>query len=104
MSPTLRLVARRTFAAPQVRSFQTTRIAFVGKESALHNEDRAEEAERVKHEQIRKQKEGKGEWHDELASDSESIIKADRGEAGKSTSETIKELQKEGEKMANKKK
>lgn len=35
MSPTLRLVARRTFAAPQVRSFQTSRIAFVGKESAL---------------------------------------------------------------------
>ena len=37
-------------------------------------EDRAEEVERAKHEQLREQKEGKGQWKDELASDSESIV------------------------------
>ncbi|PNS18905.1 hypothetical protein CAC42_5444 [Sphaceloma murrayae] len=103
MSPTLRLLARRTFAAPQTRSFQTFRPMLAGKESALHNENRAEEAEAAKQKQIRKQKEGKGEWHDELASDSESIIKADRGEMG-NTAETIEKLQKEGAKLAEKEK
>lgn len=37
-------------------------------------EGRAEEAERIKNEQIQKQKEGKGEWHEGIASDSESIV------------------------------
>jgi len=38
------------------------------------NEDRAEEAEHHKQDQLQKQKEGKGHWKDELASDSESIV------------------------------
>lgn len=38
------------------------------------NEDRAERAEQQKQEQLKKQKEGKGEWTDTLASDSESIV------------------------------
>jgi hypothetical protein len=38
------------------------------------NEDRANEAEHFKNEQLRKQKEGKGEWHEEIASDSESMV------------------------------
>ncbi|KAF4554751.1 Hypothetical protein D9617_3g018190 [Elsinoe fawcettii] len=103
MSSTLRLVARRAFAAPQARTFTTSRTLFAGKESALHNENRADEAERAKQEQLKKAKAGKGEWHDELASDSESIIKADRNETG-NTAETIAQLQKEGEKLADKKK
>jgi len=37
-------------------------------------EGRAEEAEKIKNEQIQKQKEGKGEWHEGIASDSESIV------------------------------
>ena len=37
-------------------------------------EDRAEEIERAKQQQLREQKEGKGQWKDELASDSESIV------------------------------
>ncbi|KAF2152400.1 hypothetical protein K461DRAFT_268355 [Myriangium duriaei CBS 260.36] len=103
MSAILRQLARRsTTAAPQ-RSFSTFRALNAGKESALHHEGRAEEAEQAKQEQLRKQKEGKGEWHDTLASDSESIVKADRGETGQSTSDTISQLQKEGEKLANKK-
>ncbi|KAF2227028.1 hypothetical protein BDZ85DRAFT_316457 [Elsinoe ampelina] len=103
MSPTLRLIARRTVASSPARSFTTYRPLFAGKESELHSEGRAEEAEAAKQDQLKKaQATGKGEYKDTLASDSESIIKADRGEHG-STADTIKELQKEGEKLANKK-
>ena len=41
---------------------------------ALDEEGRADEAERIKNEQIQKQKQGKGEWHEGIASDSESIV------------------------------
>lgn len=47
----------------------TTRLTYISDE-----EGRAEEAERIKNEQIQKQKEGKGEWHEGIASDSESIV------------------------------
>ena len=40
----------------------------------VDNENRGEEAEAHKQDQLRKQKEGKGHWKDELASDSESIV------------------------------
>lgn len=40
----------------------------------LDNEGRAEEADKIKNEQIEKQKQGKGHWHEEIASDSESIV------------------------------
>ncbi|KAK8219213.1 hypothetical protein M8818_000945 [Zalaria obscura] len=94
---------RRSFlsAAPS-RSFQTSRILAAGKESALGNENRAEEAEAAKQKQLKKQKEGKGEWHEELASDSESIVKADRGDIDASA-DTIKKLQEESAKVASKK-
>ncbi|KAF2772350.1 hypothetical protein EJ03DRAFT_380752 [Teratosphaeria nubilosa] len=39
-----------------------------------------EELERIKQEQLQKQKEGKGHWHEELASQSESHLAADREE------------------------
>jgi len=37
-------------------------------------EGRAEQAEAHKQDQLQKQREGKGHWKDELASDSESIV------------------------------
>ncbi|PSN73083.1 hypothetical protein BS50DRAFT_629159 [Corynespora cassiicola Philippines] len=72
-----------------------------GKESALHHEGRAEEVESEKQDLLRKQKDGKGHWKEELASDSESVVKADRGEV-EASEETIKKLQKEAEKAAKK--
>lgn len=85
-------------------------------------EGRADEVEKVKNEQIQKQKDGKGHWHEEIASDSESIvclkakgpggepfmltfalqIKADRGDIEASKS-TIDKLQKETAKVAGEK-
>ncbi|KAH0151958.1 hypothetical protein KCU67_g10032, partial [Aureobasidium melanogenum] len=69
----------------------------------LDQEGRAEEADRIKNEQIEKQKQGKGHWHEEIASDSESIVKADRGDI-KADADTIEQLQKETEKLASQKK
>lgn len=37
-----------------------------------------EETDRIKQEQIKKQQDGKGHWHEELASQSESHVAADR--------------------------
>ncbi|KAI7160847.1 hypothetical protein KC343_g13922 [Hortaea werneckii] len=102
----------RTFAAAPAayratatttRTFGTSRALAAGKESALHQEGRAEEAEREKQEQLKEQREGKGHWKDELASDSESIVKADRNDM-KNTKATISELQKEAAKQAEKEK
>ncbi|OAL50478.1 hypothetical protein IQ07DRAFT_643739 [Pyrenochaeta sp. DS3sAY3a] len=70
-----------------------------GKESTLHSENRAQDVEAKKAEQLRKQKEGKGHWEESLASDSESIIKADRAETGTNTQEQIKKLQEEAKKV-----
>nr|POE51914.1 hypothetical protein CFP56_26121 [Quercus suber] len=65
------------------------------------NEGRAEEAEAHKQDQLAKQKQGKGEWKDALASDSESIVKADRGDLH-NAKDTIATLQKESANAAQK--
>ncbi|KYG48055.1 hypothetical protein M433DRAFT_61932 [Acidomyces richmondensis BFW] len=48
----------------------------------IDKEDRAHEAEHHKQDQLRKQKEGKGHWTPELASDSESIVSRRPREGG----------------------
>jgi len=73
-----------------------------GKESALGTENRAEVIDAHKDESLKKAKDGKGEWKDALASDSESIIKADRGEI-EASEETIRKLQEETKKLEHKK-
>jgi len=94
------LAARRSpFVFTQRAAFSQSIARSAGKESALHSEGRAEEVEKKKTEQLNKQKEGKGHWEEQLASDSESAVKADRNENNKSTKEQIKELQKEAKKV-----
>ncbi|KAK7528850.1 uncharacterized protein IWZ02DRAFT_486860 [Phyllosticta citriasiana] len=95
-------VPRINVFAMQRMGFQTSALRMVGKESALNQEGRAEEAEAHKQELLKKHKQGKGHWKAELASDSESAVKADRGEV-ESSKDTIEKLQKEGEKLAKKK-
>ncbi|CAI6254606.1 unnamed protein product [Periconia digitata] len=101
MSAFRTLAARR---APFVQraAFHNSIVRASGKETKLHTEGRANEVEDIKQSQLKKQQEGKGHWEEGLASDSESIVKADRNEA-KNTDEHIKKLQKEGEKVAGKK-
>ncbi|KAF2189634.1 hypothetical protein K469DRAFT_700867 [Zopfia rhizophila CBS 207.26] len=82
---------------------QTAATRYAGKESALGNEARAEEIEKEKDDLLKKHKDGKGHWKEGLASDSESIVKADRGEV-EASEETIKKLQEEAAAVANGKK
>ncbi|KAJ4404894.1 hypothetical protein N0V91_005630 [Didymella pomorum] len=98
------IVARR---APFVSVGTVQRAAFsqsiarcVGKETKLHTEGRADEAEELKQKQLKNQKEGKGKWEEGLASDSESIVKADRSETNTSAADNIKKLQEETAKVA----
>ncbi|KAH9224121.1 hypothetical protein DL95DRAFT_282692 [Leptodontidium sp. 2 PMI_412] len=70
------------------------------KESDRHNPNQAEANERHKQDTLQKQKEGKGHWKPELASDSEEAVAADR-----SSNESIEEMQKKtAEHVQNKQK
>ncbi|KAI4914341.1 uncharacterized protein J4E92_009540 [Alternaria infectoria] len=90
---------RAPFAFAQRAAFSQSIARTAGKESALHSENRAEEVEKKKQEQLNKKKDGKQHWEEQLASDSESAIKADRSETGKDTKQQIKELQEETKKV-----
>ncbi|KIW06637.1 uncharacterized protein PV09_02349 [Verruconis gallopava] len=90
-----------TFNVPRATFSTSARLAAV-KEDKLHTEGRGEEIETHKQDQLKKKKEGKQHWQDELASNSESIIKAERGEIDAS-SETIQKLQEESAKAAKQK-
>lgn len=73
------------------RTFTSQSRRFAGKE----DKDRSpEEVERVKQEQIEKQRKGQGHWHEELASAGESSIAADRQNV-KDHGEHMEDLQKE---------
>ncbi|KAL9588053.1 MAG: hypothetical protein Q9203_003130 [Teloschistes exilis] len=65
------------------------------------HEDRKAKIDHHKEDQLNKQKEGKGHWKAELSSNSESAIKADRGEIH-NAEEDIAALQKETEKVMGK--
>lgn len=60
------------------------------KESVRDNPDQASQNERHKQDALKKQKEGKGHWKAELASDSEEAIAAERSQRN----ESLHELQK----------
>jgi hypothetical protein len=87
----------------QRAAFSQSIVRCAGKESKLHTEGRSDEAEALKQDQLQKQKQGKQHWEEGLASDSESIVKAEKGESGSATNaETIKKLQEETAKAAKK--
>merc|ERR1712098_887750 len=97
-------------AVRSASSFNARRAAFsmsarsmAGKEDKLHSEGRAEEIEKHKQDQLNKKKQGKQHWEDELASNSESAVKADRGETGADPADTIEKLQEESVKAAKSK-
>jgi len=105
MSPSLALRGVRAHAVRTIHHVQTARhfggsaLLRSGKEDELHSENRAAVVEKKKQEQLKNA--GNAEWGETLASNSESIIKAERGET-KSTEEHIKELQKEAEQIGKK--
>ncbi|KAI9672029.1 MAG: hypothetical protein M1829_004573 [Trizodia sp. TS-e1964] len=64
-----------------LRTFTSTPHARALKESDRHNENAAEEQDKHLQDSLSKQRDGKGLWKGELASESESAIKADREKA-----------------------
>lgn len=73
------------------------------KESDRHTEDQGEQNEKHKQDQLQKQKDGKGHWKPELASDSEEAVAADRHEHADHSEDGLKDLQKKTEKHADEK-
>ncbi|KAI9794403.1 MAG: hypothetical protein M1816_005472 [Peltula sp. TS41687] len=76
-----------------IRTIQSSAVRFTLKESR-DKEGIEEDIEHHKQDLLKKQEEGKGHWKEELASESESVVKADRGDV-KATPEDIKKLQDE---------
>ncbi|KAH8690364.1 hypothetical protein GQ44DRAFT_636990 [Phaeosphaeriaceae sp. PMI808] len=101
-TPAARRSPLASYQFVQRAGLHQTIVARAGKESALGHEGRAEEIDREKAESLKEQKDGKGSWKEGLASDSESIVKAERGEV-EASAETIKKLQDEAKKVADKK-
>lgn len=96
MSTPLRSLSRQQ--VPSLRlHHQTPRRAFTSATRLRLKEDKArspEEVDRVKEEQRQKAAQGKGEWHEELASQSESHVAADR-EGVRDHGKHMEELQKQ---------
>ena len=93
-----RLAPTRRIALAPTRSFTSTINRPFSSQTTLRlkeDGDRsAEELDAKKHEQIQKQKDGKGHWHEELASAGESNIAADK-EKVHDHDEHMEDLQKE---------
>ncbi|KIN01430.1 hypothetical protein OIDMADRAFT_29099 [Oidiodendron maius Zn] len=107
MSFLLRRTSRSAVVAARPISIVTTR-GFRGTEARLSKEsdlgtDSAHQSEIHKQDLLRKQKEGKGHWKPELASDSEEAVAADRHKHSGHETETLEELQKRTAQHAEKK-
>ncbi|MCJ1365232.1 hypothetical protein MMC16_004353 [Acarospora aff. strigata] len=85
---------RMGLVANRRSNLHTTPVLAALSESDLGREDRDKEIDHHKEDQLQKQKEGKGHWKSELASNSEATVKADRGEVDASP-DNIKKLQDE---------
>ena len=85
-----RPVAFRAAAPAYIRPFSQAQQLRLKEDSTKS----AEETERIKQEQLQKQKEGKAEWNEELASSSESHVAADK-ENVNNHDQHIQDLQKE---------
>jgi len=87
----------RSFPSHAIRPFSST-----PRTSLKEDADRSpEEIESKKQEQLQKQKEGKGEWHESLASGGESNVKADRQEVD-DHGKHMEDLQEMGKKKGEK--
>jgi len=98
---TSKFAAARSVYLPS-RAFGSTSLKAL-KESDRNNPDLAEQNDKHKQDGLQKQKDGKGHWKPELASDSEEAVAADRHEHADHSEEGLKELQKKTAEHAEKK-
>ncbi|KAA6409448.1 MAG: hypothetical protein FRX48_07001 [Lasallia pustulata] len=90
-----RLHAQRALLTLHHRlAFHPTGLRAALNETDRNRDDVAKEIDHHKDDQLRKQKEGKGHWKGELASNSESAVKADRGDM-EATDDNIQKMQEE---------
>ncbi|KAJ5279164.1 hypothetical protein N7478_004536 [Penicillium angulare] len=82
--PSLRVssrhLVRSSYAIPATSSFHTTAAQRGLKESDRNRDDLPEHYESQKNQHVKKAKEGTAKWDEELASNSEAHVKADRGD------------------------
>ncbi|KAL1863510.1 hypothetical protein Plec18170_000346 [Paecilomyces lecythidis] len=93
-----RLALRPTYAAAS--SFHSSAARSALNESDRNRDELDKEYEAQKEEQLRSTKEGKAKWKQELASNSEASVKADRGEID-SNKDTIDKLQQDTKGLPN---
>lgn len=99
---TSRFAAARLVFAHPARTFTSSTVRAL-KESDRNNPDLAAQNEKHKQDQLTKQKDGKGHWKPELASDSEEAVAADRHQHDDHSEEGLKDLQKKTAEHAEKK-
>ncbi|KAI5813324.1 hypothetical protein BZA77DRAFT_358181 [Pyronema omphalodes] len=98
-------VARQLLAASKTRSVgAATTIRFMG--GATRHGNDPEVLQKGKESVLRQHSKDSNEdpkWHEELATDAEAFVKANRGEMESTSEESIKKLQKETKDMASEK-
>ncbi|OQD76477.1 hypothetical protein PENDEC_c004G05073 [Penicillium decumbens] len=78
-----RRAMQSSYITPSATSgFQTSAARRTLKESDKNRDELPDVYEAEKERQLKESKEGKGHWNDELASNSEASVKADRDETG----------------------
>lgn len=95
-------ILSRGVGVVQQRGFRTSGVMML-KESDRNNPDLGEQNHKHIQDGLEKQKQGKGHWKPELASDSEEAVAADRHEHNDHSEEGIKELQHKTKEHAQKK-
>jgi len=90
--------AAKPMGVMSTRNFTASRMVML-KEANHNNPEQASDYEKHKQDQLQKQKEGKGHWKPELASNSEEAISADRHHEG----ESVEDMQKRTADHAEKK-
>ncbi|PWY89021.1 hypothetical protein BO70DRAFT_393539 [Aspergillus heteromorphus CBS 117.55] len=80
LRPSISTLSLRPTTYPALSSLHTSAPRQGLKESDHNREDLGTHYESHKHEQLKSSKEGKAKWKQELASNSEASVKADRGE------------------------
>jgi len=98
MRPFLRTTTARPLSRPTTLRPFTTTLRLALKEDSHRS---PEEVEQLKQDQLRKQREGKGHWHEGLASQAESHLAADKEEVH-DHDEHMKDLQRETAKQHEK--
>ncbi|KAJ6113534.1 hypothetical protein N7523_006851 [Penicillium sp. IBT 18751x] len=97
-----RRAMQTSYTIPRTPAFHTSAVQRTLKESDKNRDDLSNIYEAEKEQQLKSTKEGKASWNQDLASNSEADIKADRGETG-AEDKSFEEMQEKSKQMLNRK-